>query len=289
MGRPMALHLLRGLPPGSAVHVTNRDQASAAPVLEAGAVWHENARGVGAASDVVIFMVPDLPDARAALDGPDGLLAQITTPTIVSISSTVSPEGVRELDRELRERTGGLVHVVDAPVSGGEEGAIAGKLSVMIGGQDEDVAAVLPLYETMGTPVHLGPIGAGEVAKACNQMIVAATVLAIGEAAVVAERAGLDLQQMFDLLQQGYASSRILEVKKDRFAAHDHSPSGPARFMIKDLTFATAEARRSGTPTPQTDVGLRVFSDLTAAGMGDDDTAVVQAFLESQPRKENES
>lgn len=284
MGRPMAVNLLRNGGSAHTVHVTARRRESAQSVIEAGANWHATAREVGAASDVIVLMVPDLPDVRALLDGPDGLLEAHGKSMTLVISSTVSPDGVRELAHELDERTGGLVRLVDAPVSGGEEGAISGQLSIMVGGSDAVVAPVLPVLATMGTPVHLGPLGAGQVAKACNQMIVAATVQAIGEAAVVAERAGLDLQQMFDLLQGGFAGSRVLEVKKDRMANHDHSPSGAAKFMVKDLTFATDEAKRSGTPTPQSDVLLKVFTDLTERGYGDQDTAVVQAYLEATDR-----
>lgn len=141
----------------------------------------------------------------------------------------------------------------------------------------------------VGFPVHLGPLGAGQVAKACNQMIVAAEVVAIGEAAVLAERAGLDVRQLFDLLQRGYAASRILEVKKRRFAEHDHSPSGPARFLVKDLGFATAEARRNATATPVTDLLLRIFTDLTERGYGDHDTSVIQAYLEALQTDEDVS
>lgn len=281
MGRPMAGHLVRGLGAGGTVHLSGRTPASGDALVAQGARWHTTARSLGAACDVVVLMVPDLPDVRAVLEGPDGLLADIDSPTVLVISSTVSPAGVRELDTELRERTGGLVRLVDAPVSGGEEGAVAGSLSIMVGGAEDDVERVLPVLATMGNPVHLGPLGAGQTAKACNQMIVAATVLALGEAAVLAERAGLDVQALFDLLQQGFAGSRIMEVKKHRFATHDHSPSGAARFMVKDLTFATTEARRTGTATPQLDVLLATFADLTSRGFGDQDTAVVQAYLEA--------
>jgi 2-hydroxy-3-oxopropionate reductase len=226
-------------------------------------------------------MVSDMPAVRAVLDGPDGVLAGVDRPAVLCVSSTVSPDAVRELDHHVRDATGGLLHLVDAPVSGGEEGAVAGTLSVMVGGAPDDVARVLDVYRAVGTPVHLGPLGAGQVAKACNQIIVAAEVLALGEAAVIAERAGLDVLAMFDLLGGGYAASRVLEVKKRRFAEHDHSPSGAARFMVKDLSAATEEARRTATPTPQTDLLLQVFTDLTARGYGDQDTAVVQAYLES--------
>ncbi|MCL3859507.1 NAD(P)-dependent oxidoreductase [Actinotalea sp. K2] len=278
MGAPMAGHIQRA---GHEVHVTARRPAAAQALVAQGAVWHATPRELAAEVDVVVLMVPDLPEVDAVLDGPDGLLAGATGPLLLVISSTVSPQGVRALDARLRAETGGRVRVVDAPVSGGQEGAEAGTLAVMLGGSDEDVALALPVLAATGTAVHLGPLGAGQVAKACNQMIVAATVLALGEASVVAERAGLDVGAMLDLLGGGYAASRILEVKKERFATHDHSPSGAARFMVKDLGFATAEARRTGTPTPQADVLRAVFTDLTERGFGDQDTAVVQAYLES--------
>ena len=281
MGAPMAGHILRA---GFPLHVTARRPARASALVDAGATWQPTAREVAARSDVVVLMLPDLPDVEALLDGPDGLLAGVTRPLVLVISSTVSPDGVRRLDARLREQTGGLVHVVDAPVSGGEEGAMAGTLAVMIGGEVTDVEVVLPVLAAIGTAVHLGPSGAGQVAKACNQMIVAATVLALGEVSVVAERAGLDVGALFNLLGSGYAGSRNLGVKGPRFAAHDHSPSGPARFMVKDLGFATEEAARSGTATPQLDVLRGAFTDLTDRGLGDQDTAVVQAYIEQLVR-----
>ena len=283
MGAPMAAHILAARPEGLNLHVTARRPASAQALVESGACWHPTARELAAASrgprPTVVLMVPDLPDVAAVLDGPDGLLAGIAGPTLVVVCSTVSPAGIRALDADVRSRTDGLVRVIDAPVSGGEEGARAGTLSVMVGGAAEDaVQACVDLLPT-GTPLHLGPLGAGQIAKACNQMIVAATVLALGEASVIAERAGLDVGALFDLLGGGYAGSRMLEVKKRRFAEHDHSPSGAAKFLVKDLGFATDEAVRTATATPQLDVLREVFTDLNAAGHGDQDTSVVQAFI----------
>ncbi|NMR18741.1 NAD(P)-dependent oxidoreductase [Cellulomonas fimi] len=277
MGAPMAGHVLRA---GFPLHVTARRRESADGVVAAGARWQPTARQVAAQSDVVVLMVPDLPDVEDVLDGPGGLLAGIVRPLVVVVSSTVSPEGVRALDTRVRALTGGLARIVDAPVSGGEEGAVAGTLSIMVGGSDDDVAVTLPVLAATGTVVHLGPLGAGQVAKACNQMIVAATITALSEAAVVAQRAGLDVGALFDLLGGGYAGSRLMEVKKRRLAEHDHSPSGAARFLLKDLGFAAAEARRSGTMTPQLDVLRDVFAGLTSAGMGDSDMSVVQAYVD---------
>lgn len=281
MGRPMARHILTKLPAGGTLHVSSRRAASATDLVTAGAQWHDDPAGVVAAADVIVIMVPALDDVRAVIEGTGGLLEGVTRPTVAAISSTISPQAAKEVARSAYERSGGMLRIVDAPVSGGEEGAVAGTLSIMVGGSEADVAATLPVLHLMGTPVHLGPVGAGQVAKACNQMIVAATVTALAEAAVLAERSGIDVAAMYDLLGTGYAASRIMEVKKRRFAEHDHSPSGPARFMIKDLGAAQESARAEGVVTPQTDLLLQLFTDLTARGMGDADTAVMQAYLES--------
>lgn len=251
MGEPIAGHVLHA---GHRVHVTARRPESAAALLDSGATWHETPRELAGSCGIVILMVPDLPDVEDVLNGPGGLLAGVVAPLLLVVASTVSPEGVRELGARLRSATDGLVHLIDAPVSGGQEGAEAGTLAVMVGGADDDVRVAHGVLSALGTVAHLGPVGSGQVAKACNQMIVAATVMALGEVSVVAERAGLDVGKMFDLLKGGYAGSRVLEVKKDRFAQHDHSPSGAARYMVKDLGFATDEARLSSTVTPQLDV-----------------------------------
>ena len=141
---------------------------------------------------------------------------------------------------------------------------------------DADVAAVLPVLALTGTPVHLGPIGAGQVAKACNQLICAASLAAIAEASVVAGRAGLDVGRLLELLQGGYAGSNILADKGPRYAAKDYAVSGAAKFWIKDLRAYLDEAERTGTATVQADRLLDVFVRLTERGWGDLDTAVVQ-------------
>lgn len=285
MGLPMSRHLSRALPHG--VHVTARHPMDVEAEIGPAASWHEDARSLGVVCGQVVLMVPDLPQVRDVLEGPDGLLAGFAgrdDDVVVVVCSSVSPRGLIELDRELRDRTGGRVHLVDAPVSGGREGASAGTLAVMVGGGDEDVSRVLPTLQAFGRPVHLGPLGAGEIAKACNQMIVGATVEALGEAAVLAERSGLDLAALFDLLQGGYAGSRLLELSKDRFVNHDHCPAGPAKFLVKDLGFARAVAQDTGTPTPLADTVLTVFTGLTERGFGEDNLTVVQRFLESFPR-----
>lgn len=279
MGLPMAGHILDKGVEGDTLTVTNMERDRADSLLERGAVWAESARQVAEASEVILVMVPAVPHVMAVLDGPDGLIAGTTTPTVVAISSTISPEAVREIARHVEEASGGLLHVVDTPVSGGEGGAKAGTLSLMVGGADDDVARVLPVLGRLGTPLHLGPLGSGLVAKACNQLICAATIVAVAEAAVVAERAGLDVGQLFGLLQGGYASSRILADKGPRYAAKDYSVSGAAWLWIKDLQAYLDEAGRTGTPTVQADRLLAAFEGLTEAGLGKLDTAVVQEWI----------
>ncbi|WP_341359790.1 NAD(P)-dependent oxidoreductase [Georgenia sp. M64] len=281
MGRPMALHLARAAAErGTELVVTTRRPATAAAALAAGARWAATPRELAARCDVVVAMVPDLPDVRAVTDGEDGLLAGVAGPTVLVVGATVSPQGVRDLGGDLRARSAGRLRLVDAPVSGGVEGAAAATLSIMVGGDPEDVARAEPWLRALGRPVHLGPLGSGEVAKACNQLVVAATTAALGEAAVVAERAGLDLAALLDLLGSGYAGSRLLEVKKDKLVAHDHSPASPARFMIKDLAFAAEAAEGAGVVPALLPALRELYAALTTAGLGDLDSTVVQRYLD---------
>ncbi|GAA4287985.1 NAD(P)-dependent oxidoreductase [Georgenia daeguensis] len=283
MGRPMAAHLLRAARErGVELIVHSRRESSAAGLVADGARWADTPRDVAARCDVVLTMLPDLPELDAVLDGDDGLLAGLARPSVLVVSSTSSPDGVRRLARDVADRTQGRLAVVDAPVSGGVEGAAEGSLSIMVGGADDDVARVLPWLGVLGTPVHLGPVGAGEVARACNQLIVAATTVALGEASVIAERAGLDLGRLLDLLGGGYAGSRVLEVKRSRLVAHDHTPASPARFMIKDLAFAAAEAESTGTAVEQLPVLQRVYREIAERGLGDLDSSVVQRYVEER-------
>src|SRR5690606_15603099 len=157
----------------------------------------------------VLSMLPGLPQLEQALAGDDGLLAGLGDEhrLLLMIGSTSSPTGVRELAARLDEATDGRVRVVDSPVSGGVDGAEAGTLSIMLGGDEADTARAARLLAPCGQPVHLGPLGAGEVAKACNQLVVAATITALGEATVLAERSGIDLDALWTLLGGGYAGS----------------------------------------------------------------------------------
>ncbi|WP_372594205.1 NAD(P)-dependent oxidoreductase [Actinotalea sp.] len=280
MGGPMARHISASLAgTGRSLVVNTLEERSAAELVAGGAVWADSPRAVAERCDLVLVMVPDVPAVRALVEGESGLVAGVTGPLTLVICSTVSPQSVRDLDEELAAASGGRIRVVDAPVSGGQRGAEAGTLSIMVGGDDELVAPVLPVLAAAGRPEHLGPLGAGQVAKACNQLICAASLAAIAEASVVAERAGLDVGRLFSLLQGGYAGSTILADKAERYALKDYSVSGAARFWIKDLAAYQDEAERTGTATLMADRLHAAFADLTDAGLGDLDTTVIQAWI----------
>jgi 3-hydroxyisobutyrate dehydrogenase-like beta-hydroxyacid dehydrogenase len=280
MGHPMAVNILNSGP--GPLHITGRSPERYSDLVAAGAQWHATPRSLANAARVILLMLPDLPQVEEVLAGPDGILASEPDALLLIIASSSSPVGVKELGMRLAQTTADAVRVIDAPVSGGVDGAEAGTLSIMVGGQDRDVADGWAVLSACGNPVHLGPLGSGQVAKACNQMIVASTILAIGEAAVLAERSGLDLTELFRLFGGGYAGSRVLESRGDRIIQQDYSPSGVAKYMVKDLDFATAVAAATGTHPVLLPAVKAAFEELMALGHGDSDIAVTRRYVEQR-------
>jgi 2-hydroxy-3-oxopropionate reductase len=272
MGRPMARHLVEA---GHRVLVWSRSDAAG---RIAGAEVARTPAALASAVGVVITMLPDLPEVDQVLSREDGLLAGMRPGGVLVVMGTVSPVGVRELGARL-ERAG--VGVVDAPVSGGDVGAERGTLSIMAGGRREDVDRVRPFFEAMGTTVeHLGPLGAGQLAKACNQIVVAATITALSEALVLARKGGLDPRQVLDVLAGGLAGSQVLAVKRDKLLEHDFRPGGAAAFQHKDLGFALAAARAEGVALPLTALVDQLFGAACWNGLGGSDHTVVLRVLE---------
>ena len=234
---------------------------------------------------IIIFMLPDLPQIEEAAGGLlQGWQQQPPAPgTVVLVMSSVSPMGIKEFGRRVRLLSEGNVHVVDAPVSGGTKGAADGNLAIMAGAEDAAVfQSVEPLLRTMGTTVrHLGPLGAGSLAKACNQLVVGTTTAALAEAAELAERSGLDPAALFEVLSGGLAGSRVLDVVGPRLARKDYTPTGPAKFMHKDLSFVLDAARAAGTATPMAAAGVELYAELKRQGLGDQDLAVVRQTIAS--------
>lgn len=278
MGRPMARNLARA---GFPVTVWNRTPGRDGEVRAAGGT------AVGtpaeAALPVVITVLPDLPDVAAVLDREDGLLegwrgGGVERPLLV-VMGTHSPEGVRRLGARLHEKG---VRLVDAPVSGGDVGADAGTLSIMVGGHAEDVLRLKPYFDVLGDTVrHLGPLGAGQLAKACNQIVVATTLAGISEALALAVAQGLDPEALLDVLAGGLAGSTALTVKRDKWVRHDFEPGGKARHQLKDLGFATEAGRTAHVPLPVTAAVEQLYAAMCALGLGDDDHSGVYQVYEA--------
>lgn len=281
MGAPMAGHLLDALGDDRRLHLYNRSRSEAAEaLLSRGARWVASPRELAASCATVVCMVPATAQLRAVLEGEQGMLAGLDHPLLVVVCSTVAPSDVVELDDLARRSTDGLARVLDAPVSGGEVGAKAGTLSIMVGGDEELTAPAMEVLAACGTARRMGPLGAGQVAKACNQAIVAATIAAVAEASVVAERSGLDVAALLELLQGGYASSAVLKDKAPRFATHDYSPSGPLEYWVKDLEAYLSQAGQTGTPSLVAPQVLEAVRELVDRGLGQQDTAVLQRWVE---------
>jgi len=275
MGRPMARNLVRA---GHRVVVWNRSAEPAAELAAAGATVARTPAELAEAAPVVLTMLPDLPQVEAVLFREDGLLRGMGRESVLVVMGTVSPVDVRDLGARLAPSG---VSVVDAPVSGGDVGAEQATLSIMAGGREQDVAPVRPLLEAMGTTVdHLGPLGAGQLAKACNQIVVAATLTALSEALVLARKGGLDPRRVFAVLAGGLAGSRVLEVKGPKLLAGDFQPGGAAAFQHKDLGFALAAARAEGVALPITALVDQLFGAARWNGFGDDDHSVVVRVIE---------
>ena len=273
MGAPMALHLLEAR---RDVVITARSPRP--QFLEAGATWASTPRELAEQVDALLVMLPDLPQLEENLGGPDGLLAGADE-LLLMVGSTTSAPGIRALADRLAAETDGRVRVVDCPVSGGEGGAIAGTLSIMLGGAEPDASIAAELLAPCGTVVHLGPLGAGQVAKACNQLVVSATILALGEATVLADRSGIDLDAMWSLLSGGYAGSNLLDARKQKLVTGDDSPSGVAKYMVKDLRSADEIAEATGTSPVLLPTLRAAFDELVADGFGDRDIAVARRFI----------
>jgi 2-hydroxy-3-oxopropionate reductase len=278
MGAPMAANLLKA---GWSVTAWNRSPA---------ALDGFEALGGGRTADVaslrnepvIIFMLPDLSFIEEAASGllDEWRLAPPRPGTLVVVMSSVSPVAVREFGSRVFEASGGNAVVVDAPVSGGTKGAQDGTLAIMAGCTAPEFERLRPLLEAMGTTVRrLGTLGAGSLAKACNQLIVGTTTAALAEAAELAERSGMDVGALFEVLAGGLAGSQVLDFVGPRLAAKDYAPTGPAKFMHKDLAFVLDAAADSGTAVPMALATRATYSTLVDQGLGDLDLAVVRQLI----------
>ncbi|MEU0206414.1 NAD(P)-dependent oxidoreductase [Streptomyces canus] len=280
MGLPMAANLAKA---GFDVLVWARGRVPLDAAVAAGCRAAGRPADVAAGARTVITMLPDLPQVRDVSAGPDGLLAGRDTAapaeameTLV-VMGTVSPVAVRALAQELRSFG---VTVVDAPVSGGVTGARDATLSIMAGGTLDAVDSVRPYLTAMGSTVRrMGDTGAGSLAKACNQLVVAGTLVALAEAVVLGEHGGLDPAALLEVLAGGLASSEVLAQKRRHLADSDFTPSGPARYLHKDLGFVLDSAAHAHVELPLSTSVARLYAAIDDRGLGDLDNSVVLRLL----------
>ena len=275
MGRPMALNLIKA---GHRVHVWSRRRASVQPLLDAGAGDCASAAELARRASITISMVADAPDVEQVTLGPDGVAEGAGHGHIHIDMSTIAPAAAQQIATRLAER--GIV-AVDAPVSGGEPGAIAGTLTIMVGGEAASCAHVRPLFEAMGTSItRIGEAGAGQVAKACNQIITGVGVAAVAEALNFAAKSDVEGANVREALLGGFAYSRILENHGHRMLERNFKPGFKAWMHQKDLRIVMAEAHRLGLALPTAAAAAQLFNAMAGSGLGEEDSVAMLRLFE---------
>lgn len=275
MGKPMALNLHKA---GYTVFVHGRRAESMAPLCEAGCTACQTPAEAASKADIVIVMVSDTPDVEQVIFGDDGVIHGARPGSVVVDMSTISPTATRRFAEDLRARG---IEMLDAPVSGGDVGAINATLSIMVGGRPEVFERVRPLFEAMGRNIVLvGGNGAGQVAKACNQIVVAVTIEAVAEALTFARSNGVDPAKVRDALLGGFAGSRILEVHGKRMLDNDYTPGFKTRLHRKDMNIVMQTAQELGLDLPGAALVTQHLDTLMNGGDAELDSAAVMTVVE---------
>jgi len=277
MGAAMAANVARG---GFSVSAWNRTTGRAPELAALGVTRQLSPAAVATASDVVVTIVSDTPDVEAVLFGPDGVAEGAAPGALVVDMSTISPSATRDFAARLAGRG---VAMLDAPVSGGSEGAQKGTLSIFVGGAATDLERARPVLEAMGrTITHVGPIGAGQAVKAVNQVILAGTYLGVAEGIVLALKAGLDVEQIVGALAGGAAQSWVLANRSGRMLSNDYPLGFKVALHRKDLGIALAMARELGAELPVTELATILEDELIAAGHPDDDMSALARAIRAR-------
>jgi 2-hydroxy-3-oxopropionate reductase len=275
MGTSMARNLIED---GHELVIHNRTRAKAKKLAKLGAEVATSPREVAGRSDVIITMLPGPPEVEEVLAGENGLLEGVGDGSLIVDMSTSSPLLAQELSRTANTRGVGML---DAPVSGGDIGAIEGTLSIMVGGEKEDFERARPLFDAMGkTIVHVGAAGAGQTVKACNQIVVALVIEAVSEALVLGSKAGVKPEKVMEVLSGGLAANKVMEVKGEKFLSHDFAAGGKVEYHRKDLGIALAAGREYGVALPVTALVDQLFGTLVAQGKGGWDHSALITLIE---------
>jgi 2-hydroxy-3-oxopropionate reductase len=275
MGMPMARNLMDS---GYELTVHNRSPEKAEELGKEGAAVAATPREVAENSEVVITMLPDSPQVREVVAGEDGMLGGISEGALLIDMSTISPVVTEELAEAVMEKGASML---DAPVSGGDVGAIEGTLSIMVGGQERDFQRARPLFEAMGkTITHVGPTGAGQVTKAANQVVVALTIEAVSEALVLGSAGGVSPEKILEVLSGGLASNKVMEVKREKFLSHTFEPGFRSELHHKDLGIALAAGREYGVVLPVTAIVDQLLLSMRRKGWGGEDHSALLRIIE---------
>jgi 2-hydroxy-3-oxopropionate reductase len=275
MGKPMTRNLLKA---GYTLIVHNRSRGAVEELSKEGAQAAANSTEVAVRSDVIITMLPDSPDVELVYTGEHGIFSGVKSGTLLIDMSSISPIVARKLAAEAEKRGSDML---DAPVSGGEAGAISGSLSIMIGGKVSAVDRAMPIFQTLGKNiVHVGDAGAGQVTKAANQMVVGTTIAIIGEALVLAKKAGVDPAKVRAALLGGFAQSKILETHGQKMLDRNFKPGFRIRLHEKDMKIALATGSEYGVPLMVTGVVGQMMTAMKGMGNGDLDHSGLVKLVE---------
>ena len=276
MGKPMAGHLVAK---GFRVIVHSRSPGPVDALVAQGAVRASGPADVAGRTTRIITMLPDSPDVERVLDGPEGVLTRLQPGTILIDTSSIAPATARALAD--KAQTLGAT-MLDAPVSGGEVGAVNASLSIMVGGDQAAFDTVKPILDVMGNPervIRIGPSGAGQICKVCNQMVIGGTLAAVSEAFALARKASVDVSRVREALLGGFAASKVLEVHGQRMLQSNYKPGFRAALFAKDLRIAGATLAEHQTSAPVSSVVQQLVTALVAEGRGEDDYSALATVL----------
>ena len=284
MGRPMAKNLLKA---GFSLTVFSRSKGPVEELVKEGALSAGSPKDVAMRSEVVITMLPDSPEVEEVILGKNGVILGARPGSVVIDMSSINPLVTKKVAGELKKNG---VAMLDAPVSGGETGAIQGSLAIMTGGDEMVFKDCLPIFEALGgNIIRVGEIGAGGFAKLVNQIIVALNIAAVGEAFSLGVKAGLEPQTLYQAIRGGLAGSSVLDAKSPMMMGRNFKPGFKIKLHLKDLNNALSTAKELDLPLPLTSIVQQILISLIAEGRGDQDHSAIATFFEKMGRVEIKS
>ena len=289
LAEPVLQRLLRALPAATHISTYGRDSDLLTQLQRLGAKRAASAADLAARSEYVLVVLQNLEDLEADLSGPSGLRAGVHSPTILVVGAICTPDDLRNLASDLAEKTAGLLRVVDAPLGGTHATAARGELSIVVGATPGLYRDALPVLELIGSCVRVGGVGSAQIANACEQYVIAATAMAVSEAAVIAERAGLDLSRVLHSWHHSLAGSRVLGVAQAKLLNRDFEPDLPAGAALAPLEIASQQAWRTGTTARLLGNVRELFQLLDRAGLSSQDLTSTYQYLAAQHPERREA